>query len=144
MKKSFLIIGLVIAVVLMFLLADTFLGYNSVTNAITASCKSRSFAWTPDMKMDCDCQGILLDTSCHSCLDASETWGCLGTATNEKCYYSNPLTARPEEIWQEIPCNADNNDIRLLRSSGRENNITICDGIQHPTVKDVCKKQGFD
>ncbi|MFC1774810.1 hypothetical protein ACFLZN_00735 [Nanoarchaeota archaeon] len=104
MKKSIFIIGgiIIIAFILFFILC-IFLPIpilHEIAAAIVSTpCGYTAWAWGME-KMDCDCDGIIVDTSCNYCMDAPATRGCIGKATNFRCYIGN----QTDMTWKEVPC----------------------------------------
>lgn len=69
-------------------------------------CSYINFAWGAEKK-DCECLGIMIDTSCRtpdgsSCPDAGSSTGCIGIVKEYKCYQWDKEN---NSEWKQIPCN---------------------------------------
>ena len=120
MIKKVLIAIVVIFVII--LASQLWLGLgNWFFDAITSPCGRYGGYWDIGKK-NCDCAGLILDTSCGSaCFDDDATYGCLGIVSNVKCYdfnvNYNKYTTSVHEILRSLPgCFNENSDDHEMRA----------------------------
>ena len=96
-------------------------------------------AYILDFTKDCDCHGLLVDTSfSFGVLDMPQTLHCFGIMTNQKCYYLKLVGSTFEEI--QYPCleHIDSSDIQKQHEAIQTKNPSICEQIQNAQVKQDC------